>query len=98
MITFGVTDALFSFISGRMEKLVGRVFLFSAAIVINICMLITMIFWFPGTEGQRFIFYLIPGLWGVADAVWQTTTSGEYMNLYTSKSLNVRIQIIPYFV
>lgn len=76
MICFGACDAVFSYLFGEMIKLVGRVPIFTLGAVINIAMISTMFFWKPAPD-EPAVFYVISGLWGVADAVWQTQLNGE---------------------
>ena len=76
MMTFGATDALSSFVMGRLEKFTGRIALFVSAATINLVLLVLMMLWDP-SDGPVILFYVIPALWGIADSVWQTTTCGN---------------------
>ena len=76
MITFGIADALFSYIMGILEEWVGRILQFTIAMALNVAMLLTMIFWDSLENEHQAVFYIIPAVWGISDAVWQTTTSG----------------------
>lgn len=82
MIAFGVCDSIGSFIFGQLVKQVGRWPCFAIAAVISYTMIITMFFWHPSAD-QIAVLFIIAGLWGVADAVWQSQTSALYGVLFT---------------
>lgn len=47
-----------------------------------------MLVWRPHPDGPL-IFFVISGLWGIGDAVWQTQINGETLEIpFYSKSLN----------
>lgn len=49
--------------------------LFSAAVT-NISCIIAFLYWKPNPN-QLAVFFVFPGLWGMADAVWQTQINGK---------------------
>lgn len=77
MICFGLADALGSAIFGHLIRKVGRVTIFVAGAAVNVGMIILMYTWTPDPE-TPFIFFLISGLWGLGDAVWQTQINSLY--------------------
>ena len=36
--------------------------------------------WQPNPQ-QAYVFFILAGLWGIADAVWQTQINGKYLNV-----------------
>ena len=82
MIAFGVCDSIGSFVFGQLVKLVGRWPCFAVATLISYSMIITMLIWQPSAD-QIAVLFIIAGLWGVADAVWQSQTSALYGVLFT---------------
>lgn len=85
MIAFGVCDAIGSFVFGQLVKVIGRWTCFMIATLISCSMIVTMLFWHPSTN-QVGILFVIAGLWGVADAVWQSQTSALYGVLFTDNN------------
>lgn len=85
MIAFGISDSIGSFVFGQLVKLVGRWPCFAIATVISYAMIITMLIWVPSTD-QIGVLFIIAGLWGVADAVWQSQTSALYGVLFTDNN------------
>lgn len=81
LICFGACDAVFSFLFGRVEKYTGRPPLFGLASVINLALIITFLTWAPLPSSPA-PFFVIPALWGVADAVWQTQLNALYGVLF----------------
>jgi hypothetical protein len=53
------------------------VFLFGA--VINTGLIIAMFLWEPNPD-QKIVLFVMAGLWGVADAIWQTQINGAEIN------------------
>lgn len=76
MICFGVCDAIFSLAFGELIKIVGRVPIFTLGAAINISLIATMFAWKP-TPAEPAVFFVIAGMWGIADAVWQTQINGK---------------------
>ena len=85
MIAFGVCDSIGSFVFGQLVKLVGRWPCFAIASIISYSMIITMLVWRPSAD-QIAVLFVIAGLWGVADAVWQSQTSALYGVLFTDQN------------
>lgn len=82
MIAFGVCDSIGSFAFGQLVKLVGRWPCFAIATLISYSMIITMLVWHPSAD-QIVVLFIIAGLWGMADAVWQSQMSALYGVLFT---------------
>ncbi|XP_053316046.1 protein unc-93 homolog A-like isoform X2 [Spea bombifrons] len=84
MICFAATDAVCSLLFGKLSQYTGRVFLFYFAAVTNVACIITMLLWRPHPD-QLAVFFVLPALWGMADAVWQTQTNGSQCTKSTPK-------------
>ncbi|XP_074394754.1 protein unc-93 homolog A isoform X2 [Zonotrichia albicollis] len=81
MICFAGINSLCSLLFGRISQFTGRKLLFALAAVLNTSCLITVLLWKPDPK-QLAVFFVIPGLWGVSDAVWQTQTNALYGILF----------------
>jgi hypothetical protein len=83
LIAFGICDSIGSFSFGQLVKYVGRWPCFLIAAVINYALIITMFLWKP-SENQMAVLFIIAGLWGLADAVWQTQINAFYGVLFVN--------------
>ena len=77
LIAYGICDAICSFSFGFVIKVVGRVPIFLFGAVVNTAVVVVLFQWAPNPD-QAWVFYVLAGLWGVADAVWQTQINGEF--------------------
>lgn len=77
MICFGVCDAVCSMGFAPLVKLVGRVPVFTLAAIINAAAIIIMFTWAPHHDNLA-LFFVVPALWGISDAVWQTQINGQF--------------------
>ncbi|XP_014661790.1 PREDICTED: protein unc-93 homolog A-like [Priapulus caudatus] len=77
MITFGVADAAFSFIGGRLVQYVGRAPIFCVGFVAHLATIVVLLMWKPHADGIV-TFLAIAAGWGVGDAVWQTQINAFY--------------------
>lgn len=77
MICFGVANTIGSPISGVLGKRVGRPTLFIVATALNIAALVAMELWHLARK-QLIVFFVIPGVWGLADSIWQTQSAGKW--------------------
>ncbi|XP_045110414.1 UNC93-like protein [Portunus trituberculatus] len=85
MICYGVCDALCSISFSPLVKLVGRVPVFTVGAVINFGVIITLIKWRPHPDDTA-IFFVLAGLWGVSDAIWQTQINAFYGVIFPGKA------------
>jgi len=85
LIAFGVCDSIASFVFGLLVKLVGRWPCFATATIINYALIIFMLVWHP-SQDQIVVLFIVAGLWGVADAVWQTQINALYGILFPDTS------------
>ncbi|XP_075122708.1 protein unc-93 homolog A-like isoform X2 [Leptodactylus fuscus] len=81
IICFGVTNAACAAIFGKLSQYTGRVPLFLLGAAINIGCIIGFLIWKPAS-GNFAVFFVMSGLWGIADAVWQTLLSSLYGVLF----------------
>ncbi len=81
MISFGFTDAFGSYAFGLLHKQIGRKACIIVAALINYLVIWIMITWQVNLD-QDYMFYLIPALWGVSDASWQTQVNSLYGVLF----------------
>ncbi|XP_068135633.1 protein unc-93 homolog A-like [Hyperolius riggenbachi] len=81
IICFGVTNSICAAIFGKLTQYTGRVPLFLLGAAINIGCIIGFLIWKPAV-GNFAIFFVMSGLWGIADAVWQTLLSSLYGILF----------------
>ena len=87
MIVYGVTDAISSFVIGRVEVHIGRKLIFTAGGFVNLLVILWMLLW-RAKEGvnQGYQLYLMAVGWGFSDAVWQTHISCKFRSVYLAVS------------
>ncbi|KAJ8791524.1 hypothetical protein J1605_020620 [Eschrichtius robustus] len=71
MICFSAVNALCSVLYGKLAQYTGRIALFALGAVTQLSCFIALLLWKPHPR-QLPLFFAFPGLWGMADAVWQT--------------------------
>ncbi|XP_069092840.1 protein unc-93 homolog A-like [Pleurodeles waltl] len=81
IICFGASNAICCLLVGKMSRYTGRILLFVLGAAVQISCIITLLLW-KTNEHQFAVFFVISGLWGVADAVWQARTSALYGVLF----------------
>ena len=84
-IAYGICDSIGSACFGQLVKFIGRWPCFVIGAVINYSLIITMFIWKP-TENQMFALFILAGLWGLADAVWQTQINSFYGILFVEQN------------
>ncbi len=75
LICHGICNAIASYIFGSLAKYIGRLGCFTVAAALNYTAIIFMYFWHP-LENQMYILFIIVGLWGISDAIWQSQIIG----------------------
>ena len=80
LITYGACDAICSISFGAIIKYTGRLPIYIFGATINLVFIITLLTWTPDPE-KEYVLFVLAGLWGVADAVWQTQINGEYYSI-----------------
>ncbi|KAG1702353.1 UNC93-like protein [Nymphon striatum] len=81
MICFGICNAATSFACGNIVRVFTRVPIFIFGALLHAMMVVTLFLWSPNLE-EKALFYVIAGLWGAGDAVWQTQLSSLYGVLF----------------
>ncbi|XP_023562260.1 protein unc-93 homolog A isoform X2 [Octodon degus] len=76
MICFSAASSLCSLLYGKISQYTGRAVLYALGTVTHLSCIVTFLLWQPH-PAQMAVFFILPGLWGVADAVWQTQNSAE---------------------
>ncbi|KAL6040887.1 hypothetical protein STEG23_037863, partial [Scotinomys teguina] len=71
MVCFSGGTSLCSLLYGKISKYTGRAALYMLGTALNFSCIIVFLLWHPSPD-QLPVFFLLPGLWGMADAVWQT--------------------------
>lgn len=77
MIAFGVSDVLSSLVFGQLEKITGRIFLFTLGAIIHLGLMTYLYLWDP-KHSHSWQLYVVAAGWGVGDAMWQTQCSCKY--------------------
>lgn len=85
MICYGVCDAICSISFSPLVKIFGRIPVFTMGFAINLGIIVTLIYWMPRPDDLP-IFFVISGLWGVSDAVWQTQINALYGVIFPGES------------
>ncbi|XP_036918179.1 protein unc-93 homolog A [Sturnira hondurensis] len=81
MICFSATNSLCSELYGKVSRYTGRIPLYAFGAVIQLSCIIALLLWRPNPD-QLAVFFVFSGLWGVADAVWQTQNNALYGVLF----------------
>ncbi|KAM8788027.1 protein unc-93 homolog A [Rhynchonycteris naso] len=81
MICFSATNALCSLLCGKVSQYTGRIALYALGAVTHLSCIIALLLWKPKPD-QLAVFFVVSGLWGVADAVWQTQNNALYGVLF----------------
>ncbi|XP_073502440.1 protein unc-93 homolog A-like isoform X2 [Phyllobates terribilis] len=81
IIVYGATASIFSYVFGKLSEYIKRISFFTSAMVINISSIAALFLWRPHRY-QLGVFFIFSGLWGIADAVWQTLLNGFYGILF----------------
>ncbi|CAF1320465.1 unnamed protein product [Didymodactylos carnosus] len=88
MVCAGVSQAISSYVFGRLVKYTSRLFCLIVAFVLNYGTIILMFLW-KANPDQLFLLFIIAGIWNVADAIWQTQVIATYTVLYAESDPTV---------
>ena len=80
MVGYGCVNALASVLVGPLEKLINRKLMFLLATAFNMIVFAVVMLWQP-EDGPNAVFYVLPVVWGMADAIWQVTSLSK-QNVY----------------
>uniref|UniRef100_A0A6J0UZX9 Protein unc-93 homolog A n=1 Tax=Pogona vitticeps TaxID=103695 RepID=A0A6J0UZX9_9SAUR len=81
MICFSAANSLSSMLFGKISQFTGRKVLFALGAVLNLACILGLLLWKPHPKHLA-VFFILPALWGVADAIWQTQTNALYSDLF----------------
>ncbi|VVC94339.1 UNC93-like protein [Leptidea sinapis] len=81
MICFGVVNAVCSLLFGTVMKYIGRFPILVMGGALHLALIVYLLTWRPNPTSTT-TFFVISGLWGVGDAVWQTQVNGLYGVLF----------------
>ncbi|CAO2628821.1 Protein unc-93 homolog A [Lemmus lemmus] len=84
MICFSAVTSLCSLLYGKISKYTGRAALYVMGATIHLICIIVLLLWRPN-PAQLPVFFILSGLWGMADAVWQTQNNALYGVLFEQK-------------
>ncbi|CAG5045208.1 unnamed protein product [Parnassius apollo] len=69
MICFGIFNALAAPVAGVIVKITGRYPVMVTALILNLCLITSLLLWRPSPD-QWLVFFILAAIWGAADAVW----------------------------
>lgn len=84
-LPFGVVDALVSFASGHVVGYTGRLPVFIAGMLVDLAIQIVLMTWVP-TSTSQYALFIIAGMWGFTDAIWQTQINALYGTIFSDES------------
>jgi MFS family permease len=92
MICFGVVNAICSVIFGSLMKYIGRFSIIVFGTVVHMGIFSYLLFWRPHPDSPL-IFFIISGLWGVGDAVWQTQINGKKFSKFSTTRTLMKLSL-----
>ncbi|KAM5126406.1 protein unc-93 homolog A-like [Callospermophilus lateralis] len=81
MICFSASTALCSLLFGRLSHYTGRRAIYVLGTATHLSCIVALLLWRPRSS-QMAVFFLLPGLWGMGDAVWQTQNNALFGTLF----------------
>ncbi|KAK3595784.1 hypothetical protein CHS0354_025421 [Potamilus streckersoni] len=84
MICFGVVNTVGSYLIGMVGKYLGRLILCYIAMALNLGILAVLLYWTPH-QHEIYVFFFIPGVWGLADAIWQTQSGALIGSIFSDQ-------------
>nr|XP_045596318.1 UNC93-like protein [Procambarus clarkii] len=77
IVCFGASSAVCALGMSLLVKVLGLVTVFTLGFLINLGLILVMIFWVPQPDDMIW-FFIIGGIWGLSDAIWQTQVTVLY--------------------
>lgn len=77
MICFGVCNGIAAIFVGGIIKITGRSPVVAFALALHVALMVTLLVWDPA-EGNRTVFFVMAGLWGICDAIWLVQINGRF--------------------
>lgn len=81
MICFSAATALCSLLYGKISQYTGRIAIYMLGAATHLSCIVALLLWRPHSS-QMAVFFLLPGLWGMGDAVWQTQNNALFGTLF----------------
>lgn len=83
-IFFGIVNAIMSFFAGHLIKYVPRMAIMFTGVAGNIGVCSALFLWEPNSD-QFVVFFVLAGLWGLCDGIWQTQLNSFYGVIFRSQ-------------
>ncbi|KAB7500720.1 UNC93-like protein [Armadillidium nasatum] len=84
-LCYGISDAIFSYGFTPLMKYTKRLPIFTFGFLLDLALMITLLLWQPHPD-KYIVFFVIPALWGMADAVWQTQINAFYGVIFSDSA------------
>jgi len=81
LLTFGLSAAIFSPICGTVMEYLGRMPVVIFGTIAHLSVFLYSIYWEPMPD-EKFKFFLVAGVFGMGDGIWQTFLNGFYGSLF----------------
>ncbi|KAI3383475.1 hypothetical protein SNEBB_007477 [Seison nebaliae] len=85
LICYGAFDSIASLLFGRLVKYIGRIPLFVLAAFLN-CSVIIWLLLIEVTPKDFYYLFIVAGLWGISDAIWQAQINSLYGVLFSDNT------------
>ncbi|CAF1619503.1 unnamed protein product [Adineta ricciae] len=82
MAAHGICYVMSSYFFGWFARYIKRIGCFIFAAILNYAMIIWMYVWEPNDK-QIAVLFIMAGVWGIADAIWQSQVIAAYTVLYS---------------
>ena len=76
LICYGAVDAIGSITCGYVIKYIGRIPTSLIGAALHLSLIIALLFWRPN-PAEPAAYFIIAGLWGLADSVWHIHLVGK---------------------
>ncbi|XP_075719849.1 protein unc-93 homolog A-like [Rhinoderma darwinii] len=83
MICCGATNSISSMLAGKLSPYIGRICLFIVAAAVSCSSIIALLLWNPNPN-QLVLYFILPALWSMSDAIRQTLLNTFYGVLFAS--------------
>ncbi|KAK2154829.1 hypothetical protein LSH36_256g04070 [Paralvinella palmiformis] len=84
-LSFGVVNTVVSMAGGHIVKYIGRLPVLTVGMLVDLAIQLTLILW-PLDKDKEYFFYIISGLWGLTDGIWQTQINALYGSIFSDTS------------
>ncbi|ELT90286.1 hypothetical protein CAPTEDRAFT_23401, partial [Capitella teleta] len=84
-LPFGIVNAFVSFTSGYLVKYIGRLPMFALGVLVDAGIQVALLIYAPNGT-QEIPLYVLSGLWGLTDGIWQTQLNALYGSIFATES------------